>query len=199
MQDLTYLLAYLVIAAAIVAILNLRFMGKIRRLFDKGLNATTSDLDLAKRFSEIGERRAFETTGRTSKHQVTRGLRVLATGLTIAAIWYWLGTSFWPQDYGITVHGAPPSFITIALVFVIVGYYLIYIWTYEVQISDTDLIVPTFHLTKKRYDLTQLRSIEDDGAYMLRLYFHDGKRAEVLKYVTGPQSFRTRLEQLAQP
>ena len=199
MQDLTYLIAYLVIAAAIVGVLNLRYMGPIRRLFDKGVNATTSDLDLAKRFSEIGERRAFETSGRTSKHQVTRGLRVLATGLTICALWYWLGMAWTTEVDGMTIQSNPPSFLTIALVLVIVGYYLIYIWTYEVQISDTDLIVPTYHLTKKRYDLTKLRSIEDDGAYMFRLYFHDGKRAEVLKYVTGPQSFRTRLEQLAQP
>ena len=199
MQDLAYLIAYLVIAAAIVGVLNLRYMGPIRRLFDKGVNATTSDLDLAKRFSEIGERRAFETSGRTSKHQVTRGLRVLATGLTICALWYWLGMAWATKVDGMTIQSNPPSFLTIALVLVIVGYYLIYIWTYEVQISDTDLIVSTYHLTKKRFDLTQLRSIEDDGAYMFRLYFHDGKRAEVLKYVTGPQSFRTRLEQMAQP
>ena len=194
MQEFAYLLFYIVIAAALLWVLNLRGMGSIRRLFDRFLNATTSGLSLMTRFSEIGTDRKFEKQGHTAYHSSSRGLRLIATALTGLALWYWLTLSQTNNIAGVTVQSNPPSFVTIALVLLIVGYYLIYIWTYQVKITDTELTVPTYHLTTRSYDLTQLNSVEDDGAYSLRLYFRDGRRAEVLKYVTGQLTFRRRLE-----
>lgn len=190
MELIAGLLPLLLIAAAIRWLLNLRGLGPLRRAMDVFANGSVTNLNHAKRFSDIGESVPFEAQGGTNRHETTVGLRILATFLMVTLL-------------GILATGGPTqpllgrgmeSFLVFAGAVLLAGYYLIYIWTYRLTLSDSELVIPTWGLGEKRFDLARLDSVEDDGAYCLRLYFDDGRRAEILKYVTGRRTMLTRLE-----
>ncbi len=183
------LVPYLVIAAALHWVLGRRFMGPIRRAMDIIFNRQTADLGTALRFSRIGEAKAYDSQARTDSHQTTIGLRMLATfGATTLLCMLAFGQS----AEAMLGNGVTP-FLTFAMLFLITGYYLIYIWTYRIDIAADTMTIPTYHMTRRALDPRRLIRIEDDGAYVLRLYFEDGSRAEVLKYVTGRQALTARL------
>ena len=69
-----------------------------------------------------------------------------------------------------------------------------YIMTYQIEREGHDMIIPTWGLGRRAHDLRGLIRIEDDGQYLLRLYFEDGSKAEIMKHVTGRGAFMADLE-----
>ncbi|MEM9438191.1 MAG: hypothetical protein AAGA15_14230 [Pseudomonadota bacterium] len=79
------------------------------------------------------------------------------------------------------------------------AWYMGYIWTYELHLHGSRLVVPTWGFRSREYDLNSLIRVEDDGAYILRLFFEDGSRAEIVKYVRGRADLLNALERHAPP
>ena len=64
-------------------------------------------------------------------------------------------------------------------------FYLQFIWRYALVLQDSDLHVPRYLGGHRIYDLRKIEHMEDDGQYMLRLWFSAGGKAEIIKYVEG--------------
>ena len=191
MHDLTYLLIYLGIAAAIGFVANRKGMGRFRAWLDRASNKHVAGLAEAKRISMVGETRAVQAFAGRAVHRVTIGTRLLSTGLAVALLLVINGRvgagpgTFVPQGYEI------PALIAAVLLAI---YYLAFIWSYRLIVEDGSLTVPTLSFGRRRLDLRKLVRVEDDGAYLLRLYFEDGGRSDILKYVEGRIAFIELLE-----
>lgn len=187
LDQLRMLVVYLIIAAAIVAILKLPKLKQLRRFFDRASNVSVPLMSDSLRFSDIGSDFAYEAAGADSTHEATIGARALGTSCVAM-----LAFLLFP---GLAGAGGVLALVCLA---VIGGYYLIYLWTYRAEITGNSLSVPTYHMTRKVYPLDQLVEVESDGAHLLRLRFSDGRRGEILRYVTGRQTLERRLRQLAE-
>ncbi len=185
MSSLSPLFLYLAIAAVLAWSLRSRRMTGLRRFVDRRANAGVEHLGLAKRVAALGDARQQPKGAAQTHHRTTIGLRAVSATVCTAVLW----VTFPGSDSdagGMQMMGpdlnSPALFATLLVLSVP---YLIFIWRYDVILSGTSLSVPTFWFTHKKVDLTELDMIEDDGAYCCRLYFRDGRRVEVLKYLTG--------------
>lgn len=79
------------------------------------------------------------------------------------------------------------------------AWYMGYIWTYELHLDGYRLVIPTWGFGAREYDLRALIRVEDDGAYIMRLFFEDGSRAEIVKYVRGRAELLNALERHVAP
>ncbi|MDU8942589.1 hypothetical protein [Ovoidimarina sediminis] len=139
----------------------------------------------------VGETRAVQSFAGRAVHRVTIGTRLLSTGLAVALLLAINGRvgaapgTFVPDGYEM------PALIAAVL---LATYYLAFIWSYRLIVEDGSLTVPTLFFGRKRLDLRKLVRVEDDGAYLLRLYFEGGGRSDILKYVEGRIAFIDSLE-----
>lgn len=113
---------------------------------------------------------------------LTIGVRMIGTVLG-AALLYTLNMH---SENG-AISPIPPEYFwegyTIASL--LMAWYMGYIWTYSLMLDGNRLIVPTWGFGSREYDLRQLIRVDDDNAFMLRLYFDEGGKAEIFKNVRG--------------
>jgi len=143
------------------------------------------------RVAQIGDSGAQRDTFGQLKLPLTVGVRGTSTVAVFALL------------YLLNLHSENASFSPIPRAYFWEGYmaasaiaawYMGYIWTYELRLDGDRLIVPTWGFGAREYDLKQLIRVEDDGAYILRLYFDGGSKAEVMKFVRGRADFMNALE-----
>ncbi|MEM0937536.1 MAG: hypothetical protein AAGJ91_16705 [Pseudomonadota bacterium] len=77
---------------------------------------------------------------------------------------------------------------------IVSAWYLIYIWTNKTDVTRNVIRVPSPFCLQRSYPLGELRRLEDAGDYFLKLRFRGGRRAEVLKYVSGRATLIEALE-----
>lgn len=174
---------YVIIAAALYFVVNLRFMGVARRVLDQWARLTIPMGRERRQFSNIGTEFAYETDGDTSEHDAAIGVKMLGV-FGVVLLWYFLLTDL------------PPVLMTGCLG-IITGYFLIYLMNYRVIINDQVISVPTYHCTRQSYRLDQLIRIEGQGTSLTRLYFSDGRRVEIMRYVQGKKTLLLRLQNIA--
>lgn len=73
-------------------------------------------------------------------------------------------------------------------------WYLAFVWRYEVTLERDRITFTSLSLGVSRRDLAGLVAVEDDRAYMLRLFFRDQPQAEVFRMVSGAAAMRARIE-----
>ena len=177
MSGLASLAILLVIAAGVKFALN-RMGAGVRAKFNKMANSKISDLGAAKVVAAVGDTASVHNTLGRRTHHVTIGIKLLGTALSLFTLVYFADPSngLLPEkNFMLWYSGLAACF----------AWYLGYIWTYALVIENTELSVPTWGFGVKTYDLKNLISIEEDGAYSVTLFFEDGRKAEILKYVAG--------------
>lgn len=190
MSDLKIIMIYLLIGAVLVFVLNRPGMGRVRRGMDRLANRSASGLGAAKLVADIGSAQQAGLAAGQVQHDATIGLKALSTvvvGLMLALMWP--GAEWTP---GMSIVG-PDGQLIFAGACLLAAIYLAFILRYRIEIVGNDLMVPTYWQTRRAHDLRKLTSLEDDGAYIFRLYFEDGRKVEILKYVTGAADLRQRL------
>ncbi|MEM1235533.1 MAG: hypothetical protein AAGI10_01100 [Pseudomonadota bacterium] len=125
---------------------------------------------------------------------LTLGVRLIATGLVLALL------------YALNIHSdstdslIPPDYFWqgYMLASALVSWYMGYVWTYSLMLDGARLTVPTWGFGAREYDLRELIRIEDDGAFMVRLYFREGDKAEIFKNVRGRTELMNVLERFTE-
>lgn len=182
MSGLESLLIYLAIAAVIVGIGRPKGMGRYRRGLNKLANSKVENLAAAKVIASVGDSKRVDTFVGRRVHRLTVGTKLLSTFLASAlVVLIYKDVDAAQPLIAPAGHGETVFLSSLG----IVGYYLAYIWSYKVVIQDFELRVPTYFFSSRPYDLRQLEWFEDDGAYTLSLWFEDGGKASIMKYVEG--------------
>jgi len=170
------LLILLALAWALVA-LNTRFGTKAtRRMADRAANSGAEALDCATVVARVGMAAgvAPQPDG-TLVLRASAGLRdvtVLLCGGLVAFVC--LNPQFLIAGNAIA---------SIAVVAAFAGWHGTYIWTYAVRLTDDTITLPTYAMGTRTWPLADLRDVEDDGAYGLRLIFAGGAKPLMLKHV----------------
>jgi hypothetical protein len=76
----------------------------------------------------------------------------------------------------------------------LLGWHLAWILTYAVEVGRDTIRVPTIALARRTLPLDGLTAADDADAHFLRLRFRDGRRAQVLRYLTGCAELEAALE-----
>lgn len=71
-----------------------------------------------------------------------------------------------------------------------IAYYVAFVWLFSVQYDQTTLHVRGWSFQTKRYDLNALDSMTETPNGTWKLWFDDGSRVEVLKFITQSVQFR---------
>ena len=121
---------------------------------------------------------------------LTIGVRGIATVLVIALL---IALNIHSESADSII---PPEYFWqgYMLTSALVAWYMGYVWTYVLTLDDARLVVPTWGFGAREYDLRELVRVEDDSAFMLRLYFEDGGKAEIFKNVRGRSELMDALE-----
>ena len=133
-----------------------------------------------------GSEGAFGTTFRASL-----GLRLVSTCLVLQlAHQGWTGRAAILRMAGDGSQGA----LVVAGIGLAALWYLAFIWRYEVTVERGRITFTSFSLGLAQRDLSGLVAVEDDRAYMLRLFFRDQRQAEIFRLVSGAAAMRARIE-----
>ncbi|WP_425050935.1 hypothetical protein [Psychromarinibacter sp. S121] len=191
MAEVGYLIGYLIIGAAISWVLKFRGLTPLRRGLDRLTAGNTENLEHMLRVAGIGQEAPYEQEQRTTTHKATFGVRMLGTFLVVALLL--MICPLLGGDPALPLPGLEG--LLIYLILVLLGaWYLTYMWTYEIVVTDKVISAPTWWLKRKDHDISTLDMMESDAGYMWRLYFWDGKRIEVLRYVAGRKALERRLK-----
>ena len=191
MSGLESFAVYIAIAAVLVALGNLKGMGWFRRGLDRAANRRTNNLGDAKVIAGFGDAKKAQTFAGRTTFKVslgTRALSVVLTGALLVLLFQDIGA-----DKPLLATGDMAVYVFLggaALALV----YLSYIFRYALVIDGFELHVPRYLGGHTVYDLRGIEHMEDDGAYMLRIWFETGQKAEILKYVEGRAALMRALE-----
>ncbi|MFQ6546884.1 hypothetical protein AADZ90_002950 [Aestuariibius sp. 2305UL40-4] len=199
MSDLTAFLITFGAAAIVAAIVNLPKMGRLRRGLDRR-NTLNTDLQLARLATRAGSDGHVVQTGFGDRHRATIGLKLTATALVTLLLWtlFSMGSSGQMNAMGdarspkISFDGW--STTELSLLGLVVLWYLLFVWTYEIKLGRDDVSVPTILFGSRILPLDDLVAVESDRAYILRLFFASHRRAEIFQFVTGASQLRAALE-----
>ncbi|MEM6897213.1 MAG: hypothetical protein AAF576_07510 [Pseudomonadota bacterium] len=189
MTGLWGFLAVFAVAVVVWLLFNRFGTPKTRAVLDRLANQ--NKLFGQDRVASIGESPLEQDAFGQRLMPLTIGVRMIATVLVVALL-YVLNLH---SENG-NISPIPPAYFweVYMVVSALVAWYLSYIWTYELMLDGHRLIVPTWAFGAREYDLRDLIRVEDDGAYLVRLYFEEGSRAEVMKHVRGRAEFMNALE-----
>ncbi len=199
MSDLTAFLITLGLAAIVAAVLNLPKMGRLRRGLDRR-SSLNVDLQIARLASRSGTDGHVVETGFGDRHRATIGLKLTATALVVILLWTLFSMDFSAQMRALgDTQASKVSFdgwstTELSLLGVAVLWYLIFVWTYEIKLGRDDISIPTIFFGSRVLPLGDLVAVENDRAYILRLFFASHRRAEIFQFVTGAKQLRTALE-----
>ena len=160
-------------------------------MFDRLANRSRYDTS---RVAQIGESLPVQNTLGRVTMPLTIGTRFIATVAVIALL---VASNRFRYEEVITPIPPEQFWLYYIAISALAAWYLGYIWTYALVVDQTQLAVPTWGLRAREYDLSKLIRIEDDGAYILRLYFLEGGKAEILKHVRGRAHFIEMLQSYA--
>lgn len=191
MAEVGYLVGYLIIGAAITWLLKFRGLTPLRRGLDSLTANRTDNHESMLRVAGIGQDAPYDQEKTTATHKATFGVRMLGTFIVTAIVL--AICPLWGGDPTLPLPGRD-GVLTYLILVLLGAWYLTYMWTYEIVVSDSILSAPTWWLRRKAYDISTLDMIESDAGYMWRLYFWDGKRVEVLRYVAGRKTLERRLK-----
>lgn len=178
--------------ACVVWLVFFRFgTPQTRALLDRLANR--SKMPGQDRVAQIGETGPVRGAFGQLTMPLTLGVRVIST-VGVIAILYLLNLH--SENAGISP--LPPEYFWEGYMAAsaLSAWYMSYIWTYSLALDGHRLIVPTWGFGAREHDLRGLIRVEDDGAYLLRLYFEDGGKAEVLKYVRGRAELLNLLDEM---
>jgi len=190
------LLLYLGIAAVLVFIGGFKGMGWFRRGLDRQANRSNPNQGLAKIIASAGDDKEVQSFAGRSTFRLSIGIRLLSTvlsGALLVTLFNEIGSAepiLVPAEYA--VHAFFGGLFVALL-------YLLFIWKYHLMIEGYELHVPRYVGGHKVYDLRKIEHVEHDGGYMLRMWFSEGGKAEVIQYIEGRGKFmKTINEFLAQ-
>lgn len=182
MSGLEHLAVYLGIAAILVFVGSFKGMGWFRRGLDRMANRQNGQLGNAKVIAGFGDHKEVQVFAGRRTFPLTLGIRLMSTGVSAALLvmlFRDIGADkpfIAPQGYAAHVFlGA----VALSLL------YLQFIWRYALILQDHELHVPRYFGPHKLYDLRKIEHMEDDGQYNLRLWFSEGGKTEIIKYVEG--------------
>lgn len=203
MENLMMLGLYVAIALVLVAL----FGGK--RWFQR----LTGERDLDEKMGRSVEQMQVDLlagvgTGGAARQSLTRtiyrpswGIRLVGPGLACLVLYQMLkmeavgsiSSAFSDDDVQVDLTqllNAEPWMIA---VMVLILWYSLFIWAYEIDIDGHDLSHIGWFFNRKTYDLRRLKSVSESqqGLYVLR--FEDGRKTELIKYVKGAADLRRRL------
>ena len=136
-------------------------------------------------------RPATEAGFETRRHRASLGVKALAT--VIAPLLFHVANTMLVDASGRDMHEATAQGLGVA-VLALVGWYLAWVWTYAVAVGRDTIRTPTFALARRTLPLDGLVAVDDADAHFLRLRFRDGRRAQVLRYLTGRAELEAALE-----
>lgn len=108
----------------------------------------------------------------------TKLIAVLAGGVLLVMLWGAFGITAAVEAHWIKYA------MSVAGLYAIVNTLI-----YEVRYDDHAMYVPDFFFQKREYLWRDLVSIHDDGHYLYKLRFANGRKASVMKYMTGIREF----------
>ncbi|MEM9249332.1 MAG: hypothetical protein AAGB05_11635 [Pseudomonadota bacterium] len=182
---LTVILTFIVFAAYILILKRRsRAFFKVRSFkdFSSLLNARNSNLQAGLKVAELGTKRAVRDSFDATYHPATLGLRLMGT--VLAPVLFYAGNTALLNAKGTDIPEEIAPWLGLALL-VLVLWYLIYIWSYAVEVSRDTLRVPTLLFLRRAYPMDEIVRVDDTGAYFVKVRFRSGRSAEVLKYVAG--------------
>ena len=184
------LLVTLALSVALGLLVRPRSMARLRQWSDRR-TTQESAFQNAIRIAQAGTggegaAGAFGTTYRASL-----GLRLLSTALApvVVALFHVHGPGLVPG--GSEADAVPLLTGGLALAAL---WYLAFMWRYEVTLERDRITFTSLSLGVSQRYLAGLVAVEDDRAYMLRLFFRDQPQAEVFRMVSGAAEMRARIE-----
>jgi hypothetical protein len=187
MSDLTLILAYLGLAAALA--FAARYSRGLRRMigwhaFGSQPRSNTDEGALAARLASVGTGLEAVTEGDWRVFRPSIGTRLLTPGLSVAL----LLTMFDPSTLGYAEIDVPPMMA--AGILLLLVYANVMMLRYRVEVSGDTLGLRTTLLPVRLFDLRLLDDVEEDAVHSFRLDFADGRSVEILKTVAGADELR---------
>jgi hypothetical protein len=118
----------------------------------------------------------------TRRHRASWGVKALAA--VIAPLLFYVANTMLLDARGRDMAEATAQWLGVGALALLV-WYLAWVWTYSVEIGRDTARVPTLALVRRSLPLDGLVAVEDADPHFLRLRFRDGRRAQVLRYLTG--------------
>ena len=132
---------------------------------------------------DLGSARPAREAGfETRRHRASLGVRAVAT--LIAAALFHVTNAMLLDARGGDVNAAQAQWLGLGAL-ALLGWYLLWLWTYAVEVGRDSIRVPTLAVARRSLPLDGLIAVEEADPHFLRLRFRDGRRAQVLKYLTG--------------
>ena len=182
MSGLEHLAIYLVIAAVLVFVGSFKGMGWFRRGLDRAANRQNGQLGNAKVIAGFGDNKEVQAFAGRRTFRMTFGLRLMSTVLSGVLLLFLF------RDIGAENPMVAPKGLG-AEVFLggagLAAFYLHFIWRYALVIQDYELHVPRYIGSPKVFDLRKIEHVEEDGQYNLRIWFSEGGKTEIIKFVEG--------------
>jgi hypothetical protein len=125
---------------------------------------------------------AREAGFETRRHRATLGVKAIA-GILAVLLFHVTNTTLLASHDGAIGAGEAQWLGLGALA--LLGWYLLWLFTYAVEVGRDSIRVPTLAVARRSLRLDGLIAVEDADPHFLRLRFRDGRRAQVLKYLTG--------------
>jgi hypothetical protein len=147
------------------------------------------DQIIMNRIFALGQNGGVRRIDSEKEMHVTVGLR----GASIAV----LGFACWWYFDGVTNGQLTLSYMDFVMMATI-GYYVVFSWSFSVRYDHDRLWVRDWTFRKKEYDLRELDSMSEQSNGTWRLWFADGRKVEVLKFITqGPDFCADMKERIA--
>ena len=171
------------VAAVVVAIVRAVWGTRGERALFRLADRTTPVAAHSRIIATLGTSRPAENAGfEARRHRASPGVKGLATG--IAALLFYAADTMLQEAAGHDTGAATGKWMALGGL-ALLGWYLAWVWTYWVEVSRDTLRVPTLAFGRRSLPLDWLIRCEHHDPHFLRLQFRDGRRAQVLKYLTG--------------
>ena len=183
MSDLQIFLMYLAVAILLLMVLGMRRFLTLGDFLER-LLGRSPDRDIGQKIANAvasaGQRGKSDFLLIDQRFHASWGMRLVSVGI-LAVVLY----SLWQfQTGGIdTGMDAQSSLIMSGIVLLAAVWSTIYMLTYEIRFEGGMIEYRNWMFMRREKALEGLNRKKDDGRYMLRLYFDDGKVVEILKFV----------------
>ncbi len=191
MGEMTMILIYLV--PAILIALAARYSRRLRGFlgwhgFGTKARPDTMEGAMSAVLATVGTGRDAATEGDWRVFRPSIGARLLTPALTVAM----LITMYRNSDAGLAPVDLPPMAANAILLVLI--YANIAMLRYRVEVFGDELVLRSTLWPARRFDLRDLRSVEEDAVHSYRLTFSGRRNAEILKTVAGAAELRHMLQ-----